>query len=129
MSLRLTLGAAAAISCFLQLAGASHAQPQRAVEGPCRIEGGQSGLTTWRWDIYMKTGERCWQAFDPMIIGVERRGSVRCGTLRTTESVIGWDYAAGPRPCIDHFVLNLVVSSGGEQMIITAEYTVNIEPR
>jgi hypothetical protein len=126
MSLKSILGLAAVVSCFLQSTCGADAQIEGRVQGPCRIEGGQSGLTTWRWDLYMHPGERCWQQFGSIVSGTVQRGVPRCGTLRTAESVIGWEYTAGPRPCIDNFVLDLVVS--GDQRTFTFEYVVNIEP-
>jgi hypothetical protein len=126
MFLKSIFGFAAVVTCFLQLTCASNAQDAGKIQGPCRIEGGQSGITTWRWDIYMHPGERCWQQFGPIVIGTQQRGEGRCGILKTTGDVIGWEYTAGPQPCIDNFALDLVV--GAEQKIITFEYTINIAP-
>ena len=129
------LGSALTIAGFLQLTCASYAQVDGELPGVsgaprgCRIAGSRSGAETWRIDVYVRAGDRCWQFFGPSVMGIAQYGTASCGTLTVTQNVIGWEYVAGQRPCIEKVPMQLVVSYQGKTYTLNYEYTFNIEPR
>src|SRR4051812_38630874 len=100
-------GFALTIACFLQLTGTSYSEVEGelpGVSGPphgCRIAGSRSGAETWSIDVYVHTGDRCWQFFGPSVTGTAQYGSATCGTFTLTQNVMGWEYVAGQQPCIE----------------------------
>ena len=123
--------------CFLQLTCASHAQVEGELPGVsgapqgCRIAGSRSGAETWSLDVYIYVSERCWQFFGPAVTGVVQRGTAACGTLRLAQNVnvMGWEYIAGQRPCVEKVPMQLVVSYQGQTYTLNYDYNFNIEPR
>jgi len=137
MFIRSLFGFAGVVACLLQMNATSRAEIEGEppgisgpVHGPCRIAGARSGAESWKVDVYIHPGDRCWQFYGPSVTGVfQSPANVRCGTFVLTQNVFGWEFTAGSQPCIDKVNLQLVVNLGGQQYTLYYEYTINVEPR
>jgi hypothetical protein len=136
MFIKSLFGLAGVIACSLQMASTSMAEIEGeppgisgAVQGPCRIAGARSGAESWKVDLYIYTGDRCWQFYGPAVTGVTQYAASRCGTFVLTQNGYGWEFTAGSQPCIETIPLKLVVNLGGQQYTLDYEFTINVEPR